>query len=342
MSKKLRMAFTGNAVLTPAYPDDLQPKDGPLTAIIPGARRRRHALFEHQQINAQFAFLKFDYPQLVVQANNDRDADYVYPNDEDKQQGLCFLEREEIFLQVSDGPLTFKSGEVTTYPHVGSQETEYIARWEDFALGRAALKPNILKSFGDYARVVVPQGEVTAGFVAEPIARIEFDYGEDQPIPFPYAQEIVVTIVFDDDVQEVTFQCDLFPPHHRNEETSFLTFTWGGRPTIDLLFGNGSLASIFSVLTGPIAGHDHLGDYDDEFDVLYDIIDCEEDDEGRQPLPHIKSAEILRIPCISSMIGDTGGTAPVAKQAVRGRPQGGLPRFQSRTSRFERRQRRTQ
>lgn len=341
MSKTLRMSFTGNAVLTPAYPDDLQPRNGPLTAIMPGARRRRKALFDHQQINAQFAFLQFDYPQLVVEALNDRDADYIYPSEEDKQQGLCFLEREQVFLQVEDGPLTFRDGDVTAYPTVDSHETKYIARWDDFALGNAKLKPGVLERFDDYVRVVIPHGEITAGFVAEPIARIEFDYGPVTPVALPYAQEIVVTIEFEDAVTEVTLRCDPFPPFMENEESSFLTFTWGGRPSIDLLFGNGSLASIYSVLTGPIAGHDHLGDYDDEFNVLYDIVDCKEDDDGRQPLPHIKSSEVLRIPCISSMIGD--GTTVTgmakAKAAVRGQAQAAP--FLPRTSRLERRQRRT-
>lgn len=314
MSKVLTMKFTGNAVLTPEYPDDLTPRQETLYAIMPGARRRRRSVFDRQQIDAQFAFVMFSYGQLLVQVNNDRDADYKYPDITTVETGVCFLEREEIALetQPADDMVRFVPGDATSAPHVGSRDTKYIARWTDFALGRASLKPHVFDSQGgEYVRVKMPAGEVAAGFVAEPIARIDFDYG-DTPKVFPYAQEIVVTIPFSDDTQSVTLSCTPFDGSLA--QPSLLTFTWAGKPSIDLLFGNGSLASLLSVLTGPIAGHDHEGDYDVEFDVLFDIVDCPGDSQGRQPLPHIKSFEILRIPCIASMIGQTTTQVPQLRQ----------------------------
>jgi hypothetical protein len=313
MTKSLRMKFTGNAVLTPAYPDEtdghLLPKDGPLVAIMPGARRRRPGVFERQQIDAQFAFLYFEYAQLVLQQNDDRDADYKYPDETNIRTGVAFLEREEISLEVGAGRLTFVEGSTTGSPQVGSRETKWIARWKDFSFGRGKLKPGVLHGHDDYVRVVMPTGEVSAGFVGDPIARIDFDYANidqgETSIVFPYAQEIVLTVDFADSAQFVRLRCDPFG----GGRTSYFTFTWGGRSTIELLFGNGSLASLQSVLTGSIAGHNHVGDYDAEFDVIYDIADCLPDTPNhRLPLPHIMSFEILRIPCIATMIDSDSGT----------------------------------
>lgn len=338
MTKVLRMKFTGNAVLTPDYPDGLEPINGPLYAVMPGARRRRNSPFVGQQIDAQFAFVMFPYQQLIVKASNDRDADYKYPDVATARTGICFLEREDLAVEATpaENQLTFQAGDTSGFPTIGATETKWIARWRDFASGgRAALKPTVLTSPGDYVRVRMPAGHVTAGFVAEPIARLDFDYGL-APVPRPYAQEIVVTMTFADTVPSVTLSCQPFPGS--GGQPTFLTFGWFGSPSIDLLFGNGSLASIQSVLTTPIAGHDHQGDYDVEFDVLYDAVNCLPDNAGRLPLPHLKSFEILRVPCIASMIDQSN--AGFADSAVTGEYQRAEPEWQARTLPTQRRQRR--
>jgi hypothetical protein len=309
MTKILRMKFTGNAVLTPEYPDDLEEEDyGPLVAIMPGARRRRQGLFSRPQIDAQFAFVKFDYAQLVVTGPKDRDADYKYPEETDVHTGVCFLEREEIYFDIPpiESTLTFVPGDVSGTAQIGSTQTQWIARWKDFSFGRGALYADVVGSkTRDCVQVTIPGGEVSAEFIAEPIARIDFDYGNPGEPSYvrPYAQQVVVTMTFDDSRPYVRLRSDPFNPV-TNEESSYLTFIWGGRSTIDLVFGNGSMSSLQSLLSGSFAGHDHQGDYDSEFQALYDIVDCPPDTPNqRQPLPHILSFEISHIPCISTMIG---------------------------------------
>lgn len=312
MSKYLKMRFTGNAVLTPDYPDDLANGPaipGPLYAIMPGARRRRKSAFDGQQIDAQFAFVIFDNRQLMVDGTDDRRPDYKYLRGDNTELGVCFLERENVL--VTTGPtsdsITFVNGNTSGFPNLNSSETQRIARWKDFAFKRAYLKPHVLEdptTISDYVRVIMPGGQVASGYISNQIAKVDFDFYQTST-PAAYAQEIVVTIPFEDSAQNVTLSCTPFPGSA--EKTTSLTFIWGGRPSIDLLFGNGSMASLQSVLDGSIAGRDHEGDYDVEFEVLYDIIDCTIDGDSYRPLPHIRSAEILRIPCISSMIGQQSG-----------------------------------
>ncbi|HYI11148.1 MAG TPA: hypothetical protein VEK57_18975 [Thermoanaerobaculia bacterium] len=302
MPKYLRVAFTGNAVLTPDYPDDYQPIFGPLTAVMPGARQRRPSTFRTDPIHAQFAFLKFPYPHLVLENDEHRDADYKFPDVRDATTGLCFLEREELRLVTpASNVLTFDPTIPTHYPTTASTETEWVARWRDFALGgNARLRPGVLTGEGDYVRVVLPGGDVTASFVGEPIARIDFDYGA--PYPRVYAQEIVVTLTFDDSIPSVILEA--LPFQGTGARPSFFEFRWYDSPEISIQFGNGSMASIENVLRGSFAGLDHEGDFDLEFEVLYDIVDCNEDDPffRRLPVPRVISREVLRIPCIATML----------------------------------------
>ncbi|HEX7139694.1 MAG TPA: hypothetical protein VF219_17715, partial [Vicinamibacterales bacterium] len=141
---------------------------------------------------------------------------------------------------------------------------------------------------------------VASGYESSLIARIDFDYG-DWPQPVAYAQEIVVSIAFTDLSPSVQLNCAPFPGS--GGAPSVLTFTWGGKPTIDLTFGNGTMTSLLNVLTHGTAGQDHEGDFDLDFGILYDILDCDPDQDGYRPLPHIRSLEILRVPCTSTMIG---------------------------------------
>ena len=305
MTKLLNLSFTGNAALTPEYPDNLKPITGPLKAIMPGARRQRPSLFDGQHINSQFVFLLFPFRQLVVSRGRlSRSTDYKHPNETAPETGVCFFESEQITIQSTKPPregnqLYFVEGDVTKrFPKVGSKETAWIARWTDFSFGYGSLKPETLTDPGDYVRMVMNGGIVSAGVSHEPIARLDFDY--DRKVdPFPYAQQIVLTMTFDDDVENVDLVCT---PFSKTADTTTLTFTWGGRPSIDLFFGNGSLASLQSVLAGSVSGHDHEGDFDVEFDVMLDIIKCRADAQGRQPLPHIRSAEVSHVPCTAAMV----------------------------------------
>jgi hypothetical protein len=253
-------------------------------------------------------FVVFPYLQLVVPSDRQgRSADFKYPDETAPSMGVCFFENEELTIEESpiEHSLTFVPGSVVgMFPRVGSSETNFVARWADFAQGRASLKSGVLDQSGDFVRVQMPGGRVSSGFVAEPIALIDFDYIAPRT-PFPFAQEIVVSMTFADSVNAVSLRCD---PFDGKFQESVLTFTWGGRPSIDLLFGNGSLASLQSVLSGSTAGHDHQGDFDIEFDVMFDIIDCPPDGQGRQPLPHIRSSEVLHVPCTSTMIASGTGT----------------------------------
>lgn len=302
MTRTLNIAFTGNAVLTPAYSDPprFPPIDGPLVAVLPGARRVRRSTFPTDQINAQFAFLKFPYRHLVRESGEDRDADYKHPDLRNVKAGLCIFEEEDLQLvtRPKETQLTFDPSATTDPPTIGSSGTGYIARWGDFAAGgESRIRDNVLQGNVDAVRVTLPGGKVTAGFVAEPIARINFDYGDSSPT-LQYAQQIVVTLTFDD-IEEVTFSVSR---RGGPAAPSVLRFRWYDSPNIDLLFGNGSLTSILNTLSGSFVGQDHEGDFDVEFEVLYDIVHVTPDHLGRRPLPQIKSVEVLRVPCIASMI----------------------------------------
>ncbi len=306
MTKTLKIAFTGNAVLTPPYPDNLGPIQQKLYAVMPGARRVRQSDLRPDQINAQFAFLKFPYRHLVVTEDDDRDADYKYPDTRDTTTGLCFLEREHLFIEQPphEQTLTFDSSPATGTPTTSSTGVGWIARWRDFAAtGNSGLKRDILNVAGDYSRVQIDAGHVSSGFISEPIARIDFDYGDDPPTR-SYAQEIVVTLTYDDSTPYVTLRSAPFKPFPGGSaEPSALRFDWYDAPEIKILFGNGSLSSILNALKEPpLAGNDHDGDYDIEFEVLYDIINIQPDSQNRLPLPRIISNEILRVPCVASMI----------------------------------------
>ena len=311
MPKSLKISFTGSAVLTPPYPDDFGPLQGPLTAIMPGARHVRKSTFR-DQISAQFTVLLFPYRHLIVESPQDRDADYKYPDLKDVQTGLCFLENEE--LKLLEGPpaiekqITFDNSPTTAFPTLESRGTGYIARWQDFAAGgRAKIKDGVLtnRSDKDFVSVLLPAGEVTSGFVAEPILRVNFDYGENSETR-AYAQKIVVTLTYPDETQAVTFAATR---SNGRTDPFMITLAWYDATEIEILFANGSLESILNVLRGSFVGQDHDGDYDLEFEVLYDVVDCYGDRLNRLPLPQIRSQETLRVPCIASMVASDNQTA---------------------------------
>lgn len=332
MTKVLKMSFTGSAILTPAYPTDLSPIDGPLTALMPGARRVRRSTFE-DQINAQFTFVVFPYRHLVHESQDERDADYKYPDIKNVTTGLVFLEREEMRIEafVSDRPngelpngiISFDTSPSTGTPSVNSTGAGYIARWEDFAAGGNSRVVWGLHGEGDFVRIIIPAGEVSSGFVGEPIARINFDYGQDSPTK-AYAQKIVVTMFFDDVFTDVTLNSTVFGGGPRDPYK--LRFRWYDKSSIELLFANASLESMLNVLRGSFVGQDHEGDYDLEFEVLYDpderpnpnrprLIHVRPDAEGRLPLPQIRSLETLRVPCIASMITSSPEALEVAPES---------------------------
>ncbi|MGA8806531.1 MAG: hypothetical protein WB973_01550 [Thermoanaerobaculia bacterium] len=313
MTKTLKLAFTGNAVLTPEYPENLQPIAETLYAIMPGARRVRQSDFPNDQINAQLAFLTFPYRHLVVKEASDRDADYQHPDIRDTKTGLCFLQREHLFIfpRPVENTLTFDASPATDFPTKDSTGVGYVARWGEFADGgESALKGGFLSGEGDYVRVQIDGGKVSASFVSEPIALIDFDYGENSD-KRAYAQEIVVTMTFPDETE--FFQLQSVPFSEEAPGPSALKFYWYDAPEIKILIGNGSLASINSVLSGSFAGNDHEGDYDLEFEVLYNVVDVKPDQLGRLPLPQIVSNEILHIPCVSSMVSGPRSNVPSTK-----------------------------
>jgi hypothetical protein len=296
MSKKLKIAFSGSVVLTPAYPNDSRPIRGPLTAVMPGGRRSRKSKLLNDRIKAQFAFVKFDYRHLAVESPNDRDADYKHIENYKVTSALCFLEREQLELetQALENELTFDKITPVDYPNKSSYGTKYIARWDDFAKeGKAQLKK--IDDKHDLVKVTLPGGYVTGEFIEEPIARINFDYGE-HPQTCSYAQQIAVTLTFPDDTPSVTLLSSAEPRR--------LTFKWYGASEISILIGNGTLASIWNLLTNVFVGQDHEGDFDLDFEVLYDVVECGTY-KDKLPLPLIKSSEILRVPCIASMIGSS-------------------------------------
>jgi hypothetical protein len=272
---------------------------------MPGARRRRYSQQHcYTQVDAQFAFVVFPYRSLVLDGES-RDADYKYPETRTVTTGLCLLEREELTIDPPphDDQLTFAPENTASYPTSASTGADWIARWDDFAEdGYASLKPGVLERPGDYVRLKLPGGYVSAGFVAEPIARISFDYGE-YPEVEPYAQEIVVTLEYDDKEEYVTLRSTPFDPPCSCPGAcpTDLRFAWYDESEIRLLFGNGSLPSIKNVLEGSFAGHDHEGDYDEEFGVIYDVVDCIPDGCGHRPLPKVMSQEVLKIPCVGTM-----------------------------------------
>jgi hypothetical protein len=319
MPRYLTIAFTGNTVLTPDYPDNLWPIDGPLSAVLPGARHRRPSTLG-TQIDSQLAFMTFRYRHLLIDAYNSRDADYKYPGTRRVTAGLCFLEREhlELVTRPIERQLTFDPSPITCAPAIGSTGALWIARWHDFAVeGQASIRPQVFVDQGDHVRLDIPAGHISAAFVSEPIARVDFDYGYYKKVR-PYAQEIVVTLTFDDSVPYVEFLSWPFvegtglPP----AEPSSLKFKWCDASTMKIIVGNGSLASIESVLRSSFAGHDHEGDFDVEFEVTYDVVNCEPDYYGVKPLPLITNHEILRVPCIASMVA----AAPVVAEAKEAAP----------------------
>lgn len=305
MAKRLRLSFTGSAVLTPAYPTDLTSIQGPLLALMPGARRARRSTFA-DQINAQFTFACFPYRHLVHEAEEDRDADYKYPDLKNVTTGVAFLEKEELRIEQPPpgGMISFDSSSSTAAPTLASTSAGYIARWGDFAAGGEAKVIPGPNDEGDFVRVVIPSGAVSSAFVHQPIARINFDYGPNSATK-AYAQKIVVTVDFDDRVEEVTLIASRFGAGTRNPYK--LRFNWYDSSEFEILFGNASLESLLNVLRGSFVGQDHEGDYDLEFEVLYDesespVIHCERDSVGRLPLPQVMTLETLRVPCIASMI----------------------------------------
>jgi|GEM_PF-5827572 len=316
MPKTLKLAFTGNAVLTPEYPENLQPIAGPLYAVMPGARRVRQSDFPNNQINAQLAFLTFPYRHLAVALPSDRDADYKHPDIRDTKVGLCFLQREHLFIfpRPLENELTFDNSSSTEFPTTASTGVGYVARWGDFADYRpTALKGGFLSGEGDYVRVQVDGGKVSASFASEPIALIDFDYGEHS-VKRAYAQEIVITMTFPDATE--FFQLQSAPFSGEAPSPSALKFYWYDASEIKILFGNGSLASINSVLSGSFAGNNHEGDYDLEFEVLYNVVDVQPDQLGRLPLPQIVSNEIMHIPCVSSMVSGPKSDVPPTTLAL--------------------------
>ena len=317
MPKLLQLAFTGTCLLTPEYPEDLTPIQGPLKAILPAGRRTRPSTFGNTPINAQFAVIVFDWGNLHVPTGDPsaRRSDHQYPDLRTPTKGLCFLEREYLILDPAplDTHLTFDDSPTTSYPTTASTATKWIASWSRFAANANAnprLKPEVWSPDFGAVHVEIPAGVVSAGFVDEPVPRINFDYGP-RPETRPYAQEIRITLTYGDGIDSVTLVSV------GAGEPSRLTFKWHDAPTMKLTFGNGSLASILSLLQGSFAGQDHQGDFDLEFEVTYDAVAHEPDHNGHSPLPRVMSNEVLRVPCISSMVAsDPTEFAAASKEAT--------------------------
>lgn len=315
MSKFLRLAFTGIACLGPAYRGQ-EKVSGPLVAVMPTAHHARFGSDGETQVDAHFVYAAFNAAHLVTPRNKAekkkyRRADHEVVDERRKKWALCFLDRE--MLVVDPPPVTEDerkqeteirynvSGNRTGLPGKGSTHVEWIARWSQFAAGgNARFKTHALEGKASLVRVVIPGGEVAAGFACPYTPQVRFLYGKE--LTGYFAHEIVVTLRYKDETETVTLRSTPFdtePPYRPRD----LVLTWGTADVIDLKIGNSSIDEMDNVLR-KYCGRQHEGRKDYEFEILYDVVACAPDrnNGGRLPLPEVLTNETRPVPCLATMI----------------------------------------
>ncbi len=320
MDKRVFLAFTGVAVVAPAYPGaERWPAPGPIYALMPNSpRARRFPAYDLQfpdrtaDVSAHFAFAVFPYAHLVTGAGN-RGADYKYPNELVVDQGACFLFREQLTIDPPpiETDVRYVEGDTSGVPEPDAQAAGWIADWKKFAPagpdspfpGMAHFYENALFGDGDFVRLVLPGGLISSRFACAPPPKAHFPYGDIVPNPPTrfFAHEIIVRLTFPETTTE--FRLRSSPFYGSDLGPTDLVFAWGDATEFKITFANGAHASLQNVFSGSCAGHDHEGRADHEFQLLYkDVIDCPPDEFERKPVPVITTKEILRIPCLASMI----------------------------------------
>jgi hypothetical protein len=288
----VNLAFTGACVVTPAYRNS-STAQGPIRVLMPSAPRARFASDLQTQIDAHFAYSVFAQAHLDDTRGN-RQPDFSWPVGNQPAKGVCFFHDETI------APVAPPLNRAVTFdesggdPSEGSTDARWIANWHRFAATRNPL----LISGGDapLVRIELPAGHISSRFVTAPVTKIRFA-GSDAEEPDYYAHEIVVSLEYPDDAEAFVLRSMT-----SNGQPADLAFRWGDADAIEIAFGNGSLASITNVLDRAVAGHTHRSTTDYEFELLYDIIQCMPDMLGRRPVPQLCGREILRVPCLASMI----------------------------------------
>jgi hypothetical protein len=326
--KRVHLAFTGVAVLQPAYRGPGQAVFEPLIAIMPESRRARVSeevilddgrVLGPRQIDAHHVFAVFPHAHLV-RTPQTRDADYEYPTEREPEQGVCFFEREELIpwppplntaVTYDDSP----AGE-DAVPTKASTGAGWIANWGKFAPGgNAHFYAGVIDEPGPFVRVRSERGgRISAGFVFEPPPKASFLYESVKPIYF--AHETVVTLDYPGETEFFELRSRRFDTSDAREPLD-LVFEWADTDEFKITFGNGSLVSLQGLLNGHFAGHDHAGPVDYEFQILRDVVSCEPDSlYHRLPVPYVTSREIVRVPCVASML-DTEGQYAVRSESSR-------------------------
>lgn len=326
--KKVHLAFTGVAALQPAYRGPGQAVFEPIIAIMPESKRARVSeevilddgrRLQPKQIDAHHVFAVFPHAHLVRTLQT-RDADYEYPTEREPEMGVCFFEREELipWPQPLNNAVTYDDSPVAdnVVPTKSSTGAGWIANWKNFAPGGDAhFRGGVTHATGPFVRVRFPEGgRISAGFVFEPPPKASFLYENVKPIYF--AHETIVTLCYPGETEFFELLSTRFEPPSDKEPLD-LVFEWADTDEFKITFGNGSLVSLEGLLNRQFAGHDHAGPVDYEFQILRDVVCCKPDSLYRRlPVPYITSREIVRVPCVASML-DTEGQYVIGSESSR-------------------------
>ena len=300
MEKLVHLSFTGVSVVSPAFAGEVT-SPGPIRAIMPHSPRARRASNQQVQIDTQLAFVEFALRNLV-QEDDTRHPDFEF-GQVGKRRAICFLHDER--LKPAEKPLddgvayevndpSFVSG----IPSIASTHAGWIANWGEFAKGQNPALKTLSPAQQSYVELELGGGKISGAFRCDmpEIAKAQFLNGAEQSRY--YAHETLVTLRYPASAQTFTLSSTPFG----GQPATDLTFTWGDDDQIEILVGNGSLASIENVMRGVFCGRDHEAMTDYEFECLYDVVDCDPNPEGRLPVPRVNAREIRQIPCIISMI----------------------------------------
>jgi hypothetical protein len=284
----------------------VQEVEGDIRVVLPCSHSARLGSNGTTQVDAHFVFAVFDRIHLVQNKGKKRFADHKMKNVDGREMGLCFFDCEE--LTVTPDPLTPKkikydlNGPSSGVPKPAYSHVDWIPRWSSFADKRDAKFKDLATEEIDFVGFTIPGGLISAGFVCPVTPKVAFKYGTE-PARF-YAHEIVVTLKYADDVSTFTLSSKptaVASAHSKGiPRPTDLELTWGTSDEIRITIGNGSLASIESVLNGT-CGHEHRGKVDYEFEIIYDVVSVN-DPQDKRPVPEVGNSEIRQIPCIATMI----------------------------------------
>lgn len=292
MPKFVNIAFTGVVAVTPS-PSKV--KDARrIEAVLPSSRKARYASNGRTQIDAHFAFVAFDHG-FLVEKEEYRAPDFRYPTRSSPKRELCFLDREVLVPHPVPTDKVIEHDLDDNSPN----NIRWAAIWNEIAdAGKAVLRQGTLSpAVGDYVRFESDVGKLSSRFVCERV-KVDFRYGNSAPRDV--AHEIVLTLTYDDEVP--TFALLSTPFGSTPSAPKNLVFTWADSDTIEIVIANGSLSGINALLAKNCMAHEHESRTDREFEIIYDVIDCKPDGEGRRPVPHIEISEIRQIPCIATLV----------------------------------------